>query len=65
MTDKGAKGAVVTLANGERVQVRDWTSGPISDAVCSRCGRLAFLINVIAGERVCEPCRRLERGTTR
>lgn len=47
----------IKLADGSYVTLKDWREGPLSDAVCSQCSRLAPLIHVRAdGKRFCYEC---------
>ena len=52
-----SKPTVITLGDGAKVEVRDMVFKPMSEAVCQRCGHLAYFLTVDAnGIRRCQPC---------
>jgi hypothetical protein len=57
----------IRCATGDVLTMRDWTFGPLADAACRRCNRLAYLMHVDyllkkTHQRLCDPCWRTVNG---
>lgn len=47
----------ITLPDGTRVAFANMKTGPLTDAACSKCNRLAGMITVREdGQRFCQEC---------